>query len=123
MKSAYKIFDLHKDKTGKHIPKTLFHGVRGCRSLPVNEWVYAELKLVTDGSSQNQYLSGFHAYPNLDAVRKWLKGAKNLKNRVVVKVILEGCFEKPNAVRPTILARKMKITKQAWKKRKSALIL
>ena len=112
---AYKIFDLSEDG-----PKTLFHGVNGSRLLPINEWVEAEIKPVTDGSRQEPYLSGFHAYPSLDAVRKWIAGAKNTDNRVVVSVQVDGLREKPNAVRPTILADRMKITSQAWAKRRSA---
>lgn len=114
---AYKIFDLGY-KNGKPIPKTLFHGNNGSRSLPVNQWIIANRKLVTDGSSQNPYLSGFHAYPSLDAVKRWLRGAKNLDDRVVVKVHVKGLRDKTHAVRKTILANKLKITAQAWARRK-----
>lgn len=117
---AYKIFDLHTDTDGKETPKTLFHGVQGSRLLPLGEWIIAEQKMVTDGSRQSLYLSGFHAYPSLAAVKQWLKSAKKLENRVIVKVQIEGLRDKPNAVRPTILADRMKISSQAWKARRPA---
>lgn len=106
---AYKIFDKGKDG-----PKTLFHGLEGSRSLPVGKWLDAEIKLVTDGSRQEPYESGFHAYYTLDDVYNWLKGAKNLEGRVVVKVEVKGCWEKPRAIRPTILAKRLKIPKKNW---------
>lgn len=76
--------------------------------------------MVTDGSREEPYLSGFHAYPSLKAVQQWLRGAKNLDNRVVVKVWIEGCIPKPRAVRHTFLAKRMFIYPQAWTKRKNA---
>lgn len=112
---AYKIFDEHNE-----MPKTLFHGVRGSRSLSLDEWIVAERKLVTDGSRQIPYVSGFHAYPSLDAVKQWLKNAKNLEGRVVVKVQVKRLRKKPKAVRPTILADTIKITTQNWNDRRSA---
>lgn len=115
---AYKIFDLHIGSEGES-PKTLFHGVQGSRHLPLGRWIIAEQKWVTDGSRQTPYLSGFHAYPSLDAVMQWLKGAKNLDNRVVVEVEIKQLRKKPKAVRPTILAGKMRITRQAWEARQA----
>lgn len=108
---AYKIFE---DDPG---PRTLFHGVRGSRLLPVGKWIDAELKQVTDGSCVRSYLSGFHGYPSLEAVRQWLKGAKKRKGRVVVRVKMLGCWDKPRAVRKTILAKRMMIPVDEWQKR------
>ncbi len=120
MKTAYKIFDVYTDKNGNAVPKTLFHGIRGSRIVQTNEWIDAEHKSVIDGSGQERYISGFHAYSTIDDVKKWLRGAKNLDNRVVVKVHIAGMRSKPRAVRSTVLADRMKVTGQAWAKRKRA---
>lgn len=112
---AYKIFDIKDEK-----PKTLFHGVRGSRTLPVGEWIRADRKMVRDGSGQRLYESGFHAYPDLEAVEKWIKGAKKLDDRVVCEVEIKEIAMKPNAIRPTYLAQLMKISKKAWENRKRA---
>jgi len=109
---AYKIFDLGADG-----PKTLFHGLEGSRTLPVGKWLDAEIKLVTDGSRAEPYESGFHAYYTLDDIHEWLLRAKNLDHRVVVKVEVKGCWEKPRAIRPTILAKRLKISDRNWKNR------
>jgi hypothetical protein len=109
---AYKIFD-----EGDDGPKTLFHGLDGSRSLPVGKWLNAEIKLVTDGSRQSPYTSGFHAYYTLDDVYNWLRAAKNLDGRVVVKVAVCGCRDKPQAVRPTILAKRLMVARENWEDR------
>lgn len=113
---AYKIFDLHNGS-----PKTLFHGVKGSRLLPVNVWVEAEEKWCIDGSRQTKYLSGFHAYRTKEDVKNWIRRAKNLINRVVVQVEIEELRLKPNAVRPTILAKRMFISKKNWEERIPAI--
>lgn len=120
MKTAYKIFDLYIDKAGNFVPKTLFHGLEGSRVLPVGKTLRAEKKMVTDGSGVNAYESGFHAYHGPDDIKNWLKGAKNLKNRVVVKVLVGETWPKPRAVRPTILANLLRIPKKCWEERISA---
>lgn len=113
---AYKIFDLEK-RGNLWYPKTLFHGVRGSRLLPLDEWIEAEIKWGTDGSRQTPYQTGFHAYYTLDDVKKWVQGATNLDNRAAVKVVVEGCREKPKAIRPTILADRLIILRKHWRKR------
>jgi hypothetical protein len=104
MQTAYKIFELHGNR-----PKTLFHGVAGSRLLPIGKWIKADKRMVTDGSRQNPYLSGFHSYPALNDVRRWLQGAQYHEGRVVVRVRIAGCREKPNAVRETILSDRLLI--------------
>ena len=120
-KIAYKIFDLGVDTTtGLLYPKTLFHGIKGSRCLSVGKWICAERKLVTDGSRQTPFMSGIHAYETIEDVRRWLKNAKHITNRVVVKVSLQRCRKKPRAIRPTLLARKMLISQKEWGKRTPA---
>jgi hypothetical protein len=116
---AYKIFDLGIGKDTV-FPKTLFHGVNGSRRLPVGKWINAEQKMVTDGSGTTRYLSGFHAYETLDDIRNWLRGAKNIAERVVVRVHVRKCRSKDHAVRKTILADQMLITVKDWDARERA---
>lgn len=130
---AWKIFELGEEY-GHTVPKTLFHGkARPCmvapdgtvhwkrsRVLQVGIWHSAEIKTVTDGSRREYYTSGFHCYPDLEAVAAWFKTAKT-ENRVVVAVqINSDARDKPGAVRRTLLADRMKISSVAWDSRMQA---
>lgn len=112
MMTAYKIFDLDGDR-----PKTLFHGVDGSRTLPIGKWIKAARKMVTNGSRMYPYLSGFHSYPDLEAARRWLQSAQIVEGRVVVKVKIDGCREKPRDIRETILSDWLLITPKDWGER------
>ena len=57
MKIYYKIID---QIDGKY--KTLFHGLNGSKTIPTNQWLKAEEKLVSDGSGNKKYLSGWHLF-------------------------------------------------------------
>jgi hypothetical protein len=109
--NAYKIFEIDQET-----PKTLFHGLDGSRKLTVGKWLKANQMPVTDGSRQIPYTSGFHAYPDMKAVLQWLQTGKP-DNRVVVEVELKCCTFKPNAIRPTYLAKWMRISRDNWEKR------
>jgi len=109
---AYKIFDVKDD-----MPHTLFHGVNGSRRLQLDQRMFAENKKVRDGSGKRWYKSGFHAYVHLKDAAQWARGAKNLDNRVAVKVSVTKCRYKPNAVRPTLLAATMCVYSKDWKNR------
>ena len=78
---AYKIF------CDGELPRTLFHGHNGSRTLPLNTWLKANKKMVKNGSGVEKYESAFHAYSSLEDVKYWLtKLAKNIDNRVICKV-------------------------------------
>jgi hypothetical protein len=112
---AYKIFEIGFDhQTQEFYPKTLFHGVKGSRRLPVGKRIKADNKMVTDGSRQHKYKSGFHAYKTANSVRAWIKRSKNYENRVVVQVNVMKCRAKPNAIRDTVLADQLFIPKINW---------
>lgn len=115
--SIYKIFE---SRVGH--PYTLFHGLEGSRQLPLGEWLAAEKKRVTNGSRTTHYTSGFHCYPTLEAVYRWLRGATKLDGRYVVKVLADQCRDKPRAVRPTILADWLYIPVEEWSLRVPAEI-
>ena len=126
---VYKIFDLGW-LGDDPVPRTLFHGLpfqafeaSRCtrsgrtRTLPIDEWLHAEIKPVVDGSRRTPYNSGFHCYTNLDAVKQWFKRARR-SNRVVVMVeINDDARVKPGAVRHTLLAHRMKIHAADWANR------
>ncbi len=109
---AWKIFE---EKEGE--PSTLFHGVGGSRRLTVGRWLDAEAKPVRDGRGGTRYISGFHAYRSLDSVQAWAQTAKKWDSRVVVQVRLDTVSRKPGAVRPTLLAARMRIDHRAWARR------
>ena len=64
----YKIVEVHKGAV-----KTLFHGLNGSRTIPVGEWLAADKKLVRDGTSKTQYLSGWHVLPTLKECEEYLE--------------------------------------------------
>jgi len=115
---AYKVFEIHIHKvTGEPVPKTLFHGHHGTRRLPLDFWLRAHQRVVTDGSRQHRYRAGFHIYPDLEGVKRWLQGVKIVENRVVVEVDAEFIRDKPNARTGTLLAKWMCIPRRAWNRR------
>jgi len=118
---AYKIFDVGW-RGDDPVPKTLFHGIPGrgtsrTRVLPVGRWLWAEAKLVKDGSGKSQYISGFHCYTSMDAVKDWFKTGSAF-NRIVVQVEIGPNYRSKNrAVRHTLLADKIRISEDDWANR------
>jgi len=118
MHAAFKIFDIGTDPIGTMVfPKTLFHGVKGSRKLPLDEVIHAAQKRVRDGSGQKYYLSGFYAYPTIADAVHWIRGAKHLDKRAVVQVFIDDIAWKPNAVRTTYLAQQLLIPMRCWEYR------
>jgi hypothetical protein len=88
-------------------------------------WLEAELKMVTDGSHQTPYLSGFHVYQTEEDVRNWFNMGKDVapvtgEDRVIVRVLVGDTRLKPKAVRKTLLTHRIKITSKNWQNRKLA---
>lgn len=112
----YRIFD---DKDG--CPATLFHGINGSRILPLDIWVDANVKPVTDGSAVTVYDSGFHVLKQLKKVKEVLRsGFKYLDYRVICRVEIDensGVWPKSHSKNPVILAKRMKIHKSDWDNR------
>lgn len=120
-KFFYRIFD---DIKGQ--PATLFHGVDGSRKLPMDTWIEAEIKPVTDGSGVTVYQSGFHVLPRLEDVIEFLKKFTYLENRVISKVEIDseaGIWPKLHSKSPIVLAKRMRIRKTHWNKRIPANLL
>jgi hypothetical protein len=81
-KSVLKAF--RTDKAGRL--RYLFHGNAGSTLVPLDTWVKAEEKMVTDGSGNTVYLSGFHAFITTEALKDWNKTLRYDKVVVPVKV-------------------------------------
>ena len=84
----YKIVD--KDRHGNF--KMLFHGIKGSRIIPIDEWIKSEQKTVRDGSVGTQYTSGWHIMMNRDeAVEYMARFTSNSSlERVIVEVDVRG---------------------------------
>ena len=74
---AYRLVEVRNGQ-----PCTLFHGVSlnlyglvaiRSRTLPVGAWIPAVRKLVRDGTSKTEYLSGFNVLLSLEAMRQYRK--------------------------------------------------
>lgn len=111
MHLMYKIVDL---KAGK--PCTLFHGLNGSKILPRDTWLVANKKLVTDGSRQFPYMSGFHVMPDVQSCYDYLTRFKNVKDKAIVACYALGIRSKPQASGPVFLADKIKILHEVFDK-------
>ncbi len=80
---VFRVFDISRGSI-----KTLYHGYRGSRVLPVGKWIQAERKAVRKGNKN--YLSGWHVFLNSDAAHRFLKKLKIKTGRVIVPVTVRG---------------------------------
>jgi len=96
-------------------PRFLYHGLRGSRVVPLDQWVTAERKWVTEGSNP-YYWSGFHAYRSLDDVRAWLRRCRIREGRAAVEIDCERVRPKPTAGE-AMLAGAMRVTSGQWSRR------
>ena len=88
--------------------KTLFHGVNGTRTIKVGVWTKAVEKMVTDGSSQTKYLSGYHVLLNKEEAYDYLKAfTKRLEKLKVIEVFVKEIRPKEHSRSPVFLAREM----------------
>jgi hypothetical protein len=110
---------LLRDKDG--LPTTLFHGVCGSRKLPLDQWIDAEIKTVTDGNRKTatEYVSGFHVM-SYDDIIKFKRRFKKLDDLVIAEVDIDtkqGLWEKEHSPANILLAGRMRIRSQCWGKR------
>jgi len=107
----FKIFD---EKDG--LPRTLFHGINGSKTLPLNEWIDAVVKDVSDGGTV--YKSGFHILPTLEETRQYATRFKESKTLVEVDVDESaGVWPKSHSKSNVVLAKRIRIRTSQWKKR------
>lgn len=103
---ALRLFEIKEDKL-----YTLFHGINGSRLVPVGIWLSADKKIVKDGVSGKPYLSGFHAFKDIDPEVFVKQKFRKERTFAVVEVIIEDIYEKPSN-KNIILAGRMKVPKE-----------
>jgi len=90
---AYRIIEVRENN-----PYTLFHAVSNCgkysRKIPVDTWLRADNKIVTDGSSQTKYLSGFNILMNLDRMEDYTKRFSKPRDLRIIEILVK------NSLRP-----------------------
>lgn len=100
---AYKIVERHNKGH-----KTLFHGVNGTRIIPKGVWVEADEKMVTDGSCQTEYLSGWHVLLEEQHAVDYLKAFKTRLDKLdIVPVWVKDIRPKAHSPSPVFLAKYM----------------
>ena len=107
---AYKIVERTEDGY-----RTLFHGVKGDRGLPVGPWLEAEVKRVRDGGGRwsHWYRSGWHTIPTRQQAEKYMANFAERPEGVelmVVPVEIKGDVRpKEHARSPVLLSRYVRI--------------
>mgnify|MGYP003334637898 CR=1 FL=1 len=101
-----------KDALGR--PRFLFHALDGSSLVPLNTWIRAENKLVTDGSSTTSFRSGFHSFPNRVPLRIWQKSLKHEKYIALVKV--RKVSRKLHSKNDVVLSDYMYLSSRSWEK-------
>ena len=102
-KYGFRILDYDPEK--KQF-KTLFHGINGTRILPINKFVKAKKKRVSDGKSTT-YISGFHVFPNVKFCLKYSKRFGKRTQRAICVVRYTGNRTKEHSNSGVILADRM----------------
>ena len=112
----YKIFDAKND-----MPHTLFHGVQKSRLLPLDEWITAEVKNVSDGSAGKVYRSGFHVLKHFEETKNFFMNQFRIFDHRVISIIDvdvdSGIWPKKHSRGNVFLAKKIRINKKEWDKR------
>jgi len=110
--TGYKVFDIKNDQ-----PLFIFHGINRSRVVPLNTWLKADKKMVTDGSCNTQYLSGFHIFPSYQAITDWCKTVKHVDERVVVQVHAKKTRPKRHSKHTVVLADHLIVYSEDWNQR------
>ena len=101
---AYKIVET--DDKGNL--KTLFHGVNGTRVIAPETWITATEKMVKDGTSKTEYLSGWHVLMHDHEARDYLKAfTTRLEKLKVVEVFVKNLRPKEHSRHPVFLAKEL----------------
>jgi len=105
MKKTYRLVE--KDKYGNL--KTLFYGINKSRILPINKWIKADIKLVSEGVAGKKYLSGFHSLGTLEECLRYSKKFKRKENRYVIPIKIKNIRMKEHSTSTVYLSEYMKI--------------
>ena len=104
---AYRICELKNDNL-----LTLFHSLNKTRILPINAWIEADIKIVSDGSKKTskKYMSGFHVLLNENECRNFVKKFRVPRELVMVECeVNDDLRKKEHSPYNVYLANKMKI--------------
>ena len=74
-------------------PYTLFHAIpntskKRSRKIPIEEWLRAENKMVKDGTSKSEYLSGFNVLLNLKHMKEYTKRFTAPRTLKIIKIFV-----------------------------------
>ena len=106
MIKAYKIVET--DDKGNL--KTLFHGVDGTRIISTDKWIKADEKMVKDGTSKTEYLSGWHILLEKSHAMDYLKAFTTRLDRLkIVKVFVKDIRPKEHSRHPVFLAKELRL--------------
>ena len=105
---AYRICERKGDKV-----LTLFHALNGTRVLPLNQWLNANIKIVSDGARETstQYISGFHAFEDKNECKRFIKMFRAPRDLVLVECEVEGIRRKEHSRANILLVDKIKLLK------------
>jgi hypothetical protein len=109
LREAWRVF-----RYGEGLPRTLFHGVNGSRTLPCGEVLKAERRIVQNPGKKGvgrRYISGWHIVPSREAMTEYLKRFK-AKDLIVCRVWVDEFRDKPGS--KVKLAKLMYISPKDW---------
>lgn len=96
--TGFKIFDKG--------PRTLYHGVKGSRRLPTQQWIEAEVK---DGDDNGPvYRTGFHFFTDRAAAEEYLhRRFRRPAEKVILPIRAAEVWPKARSPHSVMLARFM----------------
>lgn len=109
-----RVFRILENKNGK--PHTLFHGLDGSRTLPLDTELEACTNLVRNAKGQTPFKGGFHTLESENGTREYLTRftAERPGTLVVCAVDVRDTWAKPTNDQ-IILSRFMTISSADWK--------
>lgn len=89
--------------------RTLFHGLNGSRTVPRGQWLKADMKMVKDGTSKTEYLSGWHVLPTREACEEYMsRFTKRVDILHIVECEVRNTWPKAHSPSPVLLAEYIK---------------
>lgn len=88
---------------------TLFHGIDGSRRLPINQWLKADQRVVSEGRDARRYRSGFHVFTSLEVAKKFINKFRSPRTIVAVQVEVAGNVRTKPTNKDVLLVNWMRI--------------
>lgn len=102
-RTGYRLVEVGKDGSFK----TLFHGVKGSRTLPKGKWLTCERKIVHEGVDGTKYISAFHVLPSLEECQEFSKIFKIRASRRIIALKYRQFRPKRHSRGPVLLANQI----------------